>query len=132
MINRNKPIVIHQLLNKFELSDMSLLEHVKEDIDFAIEHYQVNLDIQWQRCADKAGFIKVLARLSQNVFPKGTKILQLSSESLNDNWYVTHLTQSFWYGEMSEQVIGNSIIISHEHEHQIDYFREIVQSVKAV
>ena len=54
MINRNKPIVIHQLLNKFELSDMSLLEHVKEDIDFAIEHYQDNLDIQWQRCADKA------------------------------------------------------------------------------
>jgi hypothetical protein len=130
MINRNIPITIHQLLNKFELADMSLIEHVTNNIDFAIEHYQDNLDIQWQRCADKEGLIELLTRLSQDVFPKGTKILQLSSESLIDSWHITHLSQTFWYGEMSEQVISNSIIISHEHEHKINYFREIVQSVE--
>ncbi|MFT6029995.1 MAG: hypothetical protein ACI8O8_001738, partial [Oleiphilaceae bacterium] len=35
MINRNIPITIHQLLNKFELADMSLIEHVTDNIDFA-------------------------------------------------------------------------------------------------
>lgn len=129
MINRNIPITIHQLLNKFELTDMSLLEHVADNIDLAIEHYQDDIDIRWQRCTDKEGFVTVLTRLSQDVFPKGTKILQLNSRSLNDGWYITHLLQTFWYGETSEQVVGTSIIISHEHEQQIDYFREMVQSV---
>jgi hypothetical protein len=131
MINRNIPILIHLLLNKFEQGDMSLLEQVADDIDLAIEHYQDDLDIQWQRCNDKQGFIEVLTRLSQDVFPKGTKILELGSNSLNDGWHITHMSQTFWYGETSDQVIGKSIIISHETGDQIDYFREIVQSVES-
>lgn len=132
MINRNIPITIHQLMNKFELGDISMLEQIADNIDLTIEHYQDDIDSQWQRCADKQGFTAVLTRLSQDVFPKGTEIIELSSELLSHGWYVTQLSQTFWYGETSEQVIGNSIIISHEHENQIDYFRETVQSVKPV
>ena len=74
MINRNIPIKIRQLLNEFELADMSLVKHVTENIDFAIEHYQGNLDIQWQRYADKEGLIELLSKLLQDMFPKGKKI----------------------------------------------------------
>jgi len=132
MINRDADIAIHQLMNKFELQDMSLLDHVADNIDLAIEHYQDETDVTWQQCTDKEGFVRVLGRLAEEVFPKGTQIVALSSESLGEGWIITRLTQRFWYAVMEQEVIGHSVIVSHEHKHTVDYFREIVQSVEPV
>lgn len=130
MINREAGIAIHQLMNKFESQDMSLLEHVADNIDLAIEHYQDETDVAWQQCTDKEGFVRVLGRLAEEVFPKGTNIVALNSESLGEGWVITRLTQRFWYALMEQEVTGKSIIISHEHNNTVDYFREVVQSVE--
>lgn len=132
MINRDQPIAIHQLMNKFEASDMGLLDHIADDIDLQIEHYQDETDVSWQICKTKQDFLVVLSRLGQEVFPKGTQILQLSSESLGNGWYTTTLSQTFRYAVQEQQVVGNSIIISHEDNGVVDYFREVVQSVEPV
>lgn len=132
MINRDQPITIHQLMNKFEKSDFSLLDHVDDNVNLAIEHYQDDGDVSWQSCQSKQGLLGVLGRLSKEVFPKGTKILKLESEDLGKGWYTTRLSQTFWYGVMEQEVNGLSVIISHETDGVIDYFREIVQSVEPV
>ena len=132
MIDRNTPIAIHQLMNKFETGDMTLLEHISDGIDLAIEHYQDEADVEWQRCKNKQGFISLLGRLSEEIFPKGTKITNLNSRDLGDGWYSTQLSQTFWYGVVEETVEGKSIILSHEAEGVVDYFREVVQSVEPI
>lgn len=129
MITRVQPIIIHQLMNKFEQGDMSLFELVDPKIDLKIEHYQDELDISWQQCNTITGFQTVLQRLAEEVFPQGTKILELQSTDLGNGWYLTHLQQTFFYAVRGEQVIGSSVIISHEQNQKINYFREIVQSV---
>lgn len=132
MITREQPIAIHQLMNKFEQGDMSLFDWVDPSIDLAIEHYQDELDISWQTCTDISGFQAVLQRLAQEVFPKGTKILNLHSTDLGNGWYLTHLTQTFFYAVRERMVVGSSVIVSHQQDRRIDYFREIVQSVENV
>jgi hypothetical protein len=132
MISRNTPIAIHQLMNKFEKGDMALLQHVSDDIDMSIEHYKDDADVVWQQCKDKEGFMSLLGRLSEEVFPNGTKIITLSSEDMGNGWYTTQFSQVFWYGLMKQDVTGRSIIISHEENDAVDYFRETVLSVEPV
>ena len=132
MITRERAIVIHQLMNKFEQGDMSLFELVDPQIDLAIGHYQDDLDVSWQQCKNLAGLQTVLQRLGQEVFPQGTKIINLHSTDLGSGWYLTHLKQAFFYAVRAQRVIGTSVIVSHEQDRRIDYFREIVQSVENV
>lgn len=132
MIDRNTPIAIHQLMNKFEKGDMTLLESVSDSIDLSIEHYQDETDVSWQVCTNKEGFMGLLGRLGKEVFPKGTKITNLCSQDMGSGWYSTQLSQTFWYGVMENKVEGRSLIISHEEGGVVDYFREIVMSVEPI
>lgn len=130
MIERHSNIVIHQLLNHFEKGDMALLELIADDIDFRIDHYKDEADTSWQQCQNKEEFISVLTRLSSEIFPKGTLITALASESLGDGWYLTTFGQSFWYGLIEKDVTSETFIISHELDGQVDYFRESVTSLQ--
>lgn len=129
MLNRNDPIAIHQLMNRFEQGDMSLLDQVADDIQLSIEHFNHDADTQWQRCEGKQDLLIVLARLAEEVFPKGTKITQLASHALGEKWYLTKLEQEFWYGLEQQQVKGESFILSHETGGKVDYFKETVTAV---
>lgn len=130
MIERHSNIVIHQLLNHFEKGDMALLELIADDIDFRIDHYKDEADTSWQQCQNKEEFISVLTRLNNEIFPKGTLITALASESLGDGWYLTTFGQSFWYGLIEKDVTSETFIISHELDGQVDYFRESVTSLQ--
>lgn len=133
MISRNEPITIHKIMNKFETDDFTLLDHFSENIDLVIEHYNDDTDVSWQRCESKQGLTAVLQQLVQDVFPKGTKILGLESITIGDGWFISNFSQQFWYGVQEQTVVGSSVIISHENEAgQVDYFREVVQSVNPV
>ena len=130
MFERNSNIAIHQLLNRFEEGDMSLLELVANDIDLRIDHYKDDADTGWQQCDNKADFIEVLTRLGSEIFPNGTTINSLSSEPLGDGWYITTFDQSFWYGLAKKDVQSRTYIVSHELAGQIDYFRESVTTLQ--
>lgn len=130
MIERHSNIVIHQLLNHFEKGDLALLELIADDIDFRIDHYKDEADTSWQQCQNKEEFINVLKRLNNEIFPKGTLITALASESLGDGWYLTTFGQSFWYGLIEKDVTSETFIISHELDGQVDYFRESVTSLQ--
>lgn len=130
MIERNSDIAIHQLLNRFEQGDMSLLDLVADDIDLRIDHYKDDANTHWQQCMNKSDFIAVLTRLGEEIFPRGTVINTLNSESLGEGWYITTFDQSFWYGLEEKDVKSRTYIISHELEGQIDYFRENVSTLQ--
>lgn len=129
MYERDSNITIHQLLNRFEKGDMSLLELVADDIDLRIDHYKDDADTQWQQCSNKADFITVLTRLGNEIFPQGTVINHLSSEALADGWFITTFDQTFWYGLAEKKVQSRTYIVSHEVNGQIDYFRENVSTL---
>ncbi|CAH9067431.1 hypothetical protein PSECIP111951_03792 [Pseudoalteromonas holothuriae] len=129
MYERNSAIAIHQLLNRFEQGDMTLLEFIAEDIDLRIDHYKDDADTCWQQCKNKADFITLLTRLGQDIFPKGTTIKSLNSHPLGPGWYCTTFCQSFWYGLAQKDVDSQTYIISHESNGQIDYFREHVSTL---
>ena len=126
MYERDSNIAIHQLLNRFEKGDMSLLELVADDINLRIDHYKDEADTKWQQCDNKTDFIAVLTRLGTEIFPKGTVINSLSSELLGNGWYITTFDQTFWYGLARKKVQSRNYIVSHEFNEQIDYFRENV------
>lgn len=130
MIERHNDIAIHQLLNRFENGDMTLLEFVSDEMDLRIDHYKDDADTSWQRCENKTDFIAVLTRLGIEVFPKGTVIKGLSSNALGGGWHVTTLDQSFWYGLAKKNVQSRTYIISHELDGQVDYFRESVTTLQ--
>lgn len=132
MLNRDDSIAIHELMNLFERGDMSLLEKVTDDIQLSIDHFKHDADTEWQQCEDKQGLLRVLTRLAEEVFPRGTEITQLSSQSLGKGWYLTNLEQRFWYGLEQKNVKGSSFILSHEEDGRIDYFKETVTSVAAI
>ena len=130
MFERHSDIAIHQVLNRFEKGDLTLLELIADDINLRIDHYKDDAGIDWQRCDNKEGFIKVLARLGTEIFPKGTTITGLKSETLGNGWYVTTFDQSFWYGLAEEAVESRTYIVSHELDGQLDYFRENVDTLQ--
>ncbi|MFW7526134.1 hypothetical protein ACODM8_18620 [Vibrio ostreicida] len=130
MFKRHSDIVIHNLLNRFEKGDLTLLELIADDISLQIDHYKDDTDASWQRCDNKEGFIAILNRLGTDVFPKGTTITGLKSEALGDGWYVTTFDQTFWYGLAEQSVESRTYIVSHELDGKIDYFRENVGTLK--
>ena len=131
MIPRTEAIAIHEIINKFEQGDLSLVNHFSNNINLAIEHYDNDADVSWQRCESKEGLMAVLEQLIQDVFPQGTQLIKLESQALCQNWYATSLTQKFWYGVQEQIVVGTSMIISHVNDQgQVDYFREVVQSIE--
>ena len=130
MFERHDNIVIHQLLNRFEKGDMTLLELIADDIDFRIDHYKDDADTRWQQCQNKEAFVNVLTRLGVEIFPKGTMINGLTSLELSDGWYLTTFDQSFWYGLAEKNVTSRTYIISHESNGQLDYFRENVTTLQ--
>lgn len=129
MLNRSSEIAIHKVMNAFEKMDMTLFDHISDQIDLSIDHYQDEEDTQWQQCQSKDQMAVLLGRLAQDIFPKGTRILELQSQDLGDGWYLTKFSQQFWYGVSSSEVIGKSLILSHEVGGKVDYFRETVQAV---
>lgn len=129
MYQRSSDITIHQLLNKFEQGDMTLLDLIADNIDLRIDHYQDDADTQWQQCHTKADFVTVLTRLSSDIFPKGTVIKHLESQALGDGWFITAFSQSFYYGLANKQVDSQTYIVSHEVNGMIDYFRENVATL---
>jgi hypothetical protein len=130
MFERHSDIAIHQLLNRFEKGDMTLLAFIADDINLRIDHYKDDADIGWQQCENKTGFIELLTRLGTEIFPKGTQITGLSSTALGDGWYITTFDQSFWYGLVEKQVNSRTYIVSHELDGKIDYFRENVSALQ--
>ncbi len=129
MFDRHSDIAIHQLLNRFEKADLSLLDWVADDINLRIDHYKDDADTGWQQCENKTGFMAVLTRLGSEIFPKGTVINSLNSNALGEGWYITTFDQSFWYGLTEQDVQSRTYIISHERDGQIDYFRENVTTI---
>ena len=132
MSNETSSLAIDQLLRAFEAGSPALLDYIDDQIDLAIDHYQDDADISWQRCRGKMQLLEVLARLGQEVFPQGTTITHLSTTPLGNDWYLTQLQQRFWYGVDEALVKGTSLIISHENNGKVDYFRETVQAVDAL
>lgn len=129
MIERHTEIAIHQLLNLFAKGDLNMLDHLAENIDLRIDHYDDDADTSWQKCQNKADFISVLQRLSEEIFPKGTTILNLTSERLAQDWYITTFEQEFWYGLAKQDVFSRTFIVSHESDGKVDYFRENVTTL---
>lgn len=132
MLTREEPLLIHQLLNKFEEGDLSLLDLISEKIDFCIDHYEDNTDVSWQEGNNKQDFIAVLTRLTSEIFPQGTKIVNISSSALKNGWYMTIFEQQFFYGVKGVDIFSRTFIISHEIDGKIDYFRENVVEMKDI
>ena len=132
MLTRAEPLLIHQLLNKFEQGDLSLLDLISDNIDFRIDHYEDDTDIRWQECKNKEEFVTVLQRLTTNVFPQGTKIIDISSNALKSGWYMTIFEQQFFYAIRGVEIFSRTFIISHETDGKIDYFREHVTEMENI
>ena len=132
MLTREEPLLIHQLLNKFEEGDLSLLDLLSDDIDFRIDHYADDEDIGWQACNNKQDFITILTRLTTEIFPQGTKVINISSNTLENGWYITTFEQQFFYGIKGVEVFSRTFIISHEVDGKIDYFRENVTEIEDI
>lgn len=132
MLTREEPLLIHQLLNKFEEGDFSLLDLISDNIDFRIDHYDDDTDIEWQQCDNKQDFVTVLQRLTSEVFPKGTKIINISSSALQSGWYMTIFEQQFFYAVREAEIFSRTFIVSHEVDGKIDYFREHVTEMENI
>jgi len=132
MINRNDQVAIHCLMNAFEKGSMDLFNYVDSELDLAIDHFRDSVDTKWQTSKNLEELGNLLGRLKAEVFPKGTHILRLESLDIGDGWHLTFLEQEFWYAIESQDVVGKSVILSHEIDGKLDYFRETVQSVTPV
>lgn len=122
---------IDTVLRAFERGDVpTLLQHIADDIDFRIDHYQDDADIGWQRGANKADFLAVLQRLGSDIFPQGTKLLAVDTEDLGDGWAMTKMRQQFYYGLQARHVDSQTWIVSHSRDGQCDYFRETVATLR--
>ncbi|MEP4039043.1 hypothetical protein [Pseudophaeobacter sp.] len=121
--------VIGQVLRKFISGDVSLFELISEDIDFRIDHFRDEVDVSWQKAKSREGMIEVIARLGQEVFPKGTKALGLESVDLGNGWHLTRFEQEFFYGVRQCDVSSLTFIVSHEADGFLDFFRETVTNV---
>jgi len=123
---------IKELLYAFEAGDMIRMdETITDDFDLRIEHYgDPEANVSWQRSSDRTGFHALLARLSQEVFPRGTRILSLDTRILGNGWTLTGFRQQFFYLPRGGEVIGETWILAHESEGKLDFFREIATPVR--
>lgn len=124
---------IDTILRAFENGDVAtLLAHVDDGIDFRIDHYQDDTDVSWQKAAGRGELLGLLQRLGAEIFPKGTKMLEVSSNPLGGGWVLTKLQQRFFYGVRQQTVDSATWIISHSRDGKCDYFRETVANVLPV
>lgn len=124
---------IDTILRAFEQGDAAtLLGHIDDNIDFRIDHYQDESDVSWQKAAGKAELLALLQRLGTEIFPKGTKMLEVNSQHLGDGWALTKLQQQFYYGAQQQTVDSATWIVSHSKDGKCDYFRETVANVLPV
>ena len=121
--------VIDQVLRLFEAADPAILGLLAEDIDFRIDHYKDEADTSWQQANGVSELGGLLARLGTEVFPKGTRILDLSTTPLGNGWAMTCFEQEFFYGVRDGMVRSLTYIISHEEAGKLDFFRETVTTI---
>lgn len=126
------PAAIAQLLQKFAAGDPGLMAHIAEDIDFRIDHYADDLDVNWQAGKGLAAMGPILARLGTEVFPQGTEALEIEAQPLGDGWHLTRFHQRFFYGLQAQTVTSLTYILSHEVAGKVDYFRETVTGTQAI
>jgi ketosteroid isomerase-like protein len=122
---------IDTVLRAFERGDVAtLLQHIDDNIDFRIDHYQDDHDISWQRATNKDEFLAMLRRVASEVFPQGTKLLDVATEDLGGGWAMTRMHQQFYYGVQARHVDSRTWIVSHSHDGRCDYFRETVGTLR--
>ncbi len=112
--------------------NLSLLDLISDNIDFCIDHYADDTDISWKKCEKKEDFITILTRLTDEVFPQGTKIVNILSNALKSGWYMTIFEQQFFYGVKEAEVFSRTFIIYNEVDGNIDYFREHVTEMENI
>ena len=121
--------VIGQVIAKFVAGDPTMFALIAEDIDFRIDHFRDETDINWQQAKGREALVTLVGRLGKEVFPKGTRALSVSGTELGDGWYLTSFHQQFFYGVRQEEVKSQTYILSHEADGLLDYFRETVTNV---
>ena len=124
--------IIDRVLTLFEAGDQSILQYIAPNIDFRIDHFQDSADVSWQIASDLDGFTKVLTRLAEDVFPAGTKIIDLTTTDLGMGWAFTRFEQRFFYAVQKREVQSVTYITSHETDGKMDFFRETVTTILAV
>lgn len=130
LLPTNSDVAIVQVMNKFVAGDISLIEHIAENIDFRIDHFaDHDTDTQWQVASNLEQFVSVLTRLSSDVFPKGTTARKVDTYALGNDWYLTQFKQAFFYGVTQKDVTSETYIVSHQTDGKMDYFRETVTNI---
>lgn len=121
---------IESLLRKFVAADPNLVNYMAADIDFRIDHFRDEIDVSWQAGKGLADIATILARLGTEIFPKGTEALLISTKPLpQEGWMLTTFEQKFFYGVRGRMCTSVTLILSHETEGKVDYFRETVTNV---
>ncbi|MGJ8618115.1 MAG: hypothetical protein ACSHWS_14830 [Sulfitobacter sp.] len=122
---------IDRLLQKFIAGDPSMFDDIAADIDFAIEHYRDadGADVTWQRAKTLQDMITLVGRLGAEVFPQGTKALDIETTALGNGWHMTRFNQRFHYAVRDRMVESVTYITSHEAGGKLDFFREVVTTV---
>jgi hypothetical protein len=124
--------VIGQVIAKFVAGDPAMFELMAEDIDFRIDHFRDDIDINWQHARSREALVTLVGRLGKEVFPRGTRALSVTGVELGDGWHLTSFHQQFFYGVRQEEVKSQTYILSHEADGLLDYFRETVTNVVKV
>jgi hypothetical protein len=121
---------IESLLRKFVAGDPALMTYMAPDIDFRIDHFHDEADVSWQVGKGLADIATILTRLGTEVFPKGTEALSISTQPLpQEGWMLTTFEQKFFYGVRGRMCTSATLILSHEADGKVDFFRETVTNV---
>jgi len=129
-MDQNDLPAIKNLLSYLEVGSPELLKFVAQDIDLRIEHYGEMTGSSEQKASNVREGSKLLNELGTEAFPKGVKTLGLDFRFLGDGWYQTDYVQEFWCPLQKQDVVGRSLLISHETRGKVDFIRKIVASVE--
>jgi len=123
--------IVDELLYAFEQGDLVKMDQLlSDDFNLRIEHYGDDaVHVSWQHSTNRAEFYLLLERLSKEVFSRGTKILSLETQTLQDGWTLSKFKQQFYYEVRKREVLGETWILAHEKGDRLDYFREIATPV---
>ena len=120
---------IGQVLTKFIAGDPTLFSLIADDVDFRIDHVNDDADTSWQHATSREQLMGVIVLLGEDIFPKGTKSLELNCYELGGGWHLTRFHQAFFYGVRQCDVTSLTYILSHETDGRLDYFRETVTGI---
>lgn len=128
--NQSPTSAIESLLRKFVANDPTLISYMAPDIDFRIDHFRDEADVSWQVGKGMKDIGQILTRLASDIFPKGTEALAITTQALpQDGWMFTTFEQKFFYGVRGRICTSVTLILSHESNGQVDYFRETVTNI---